>query len=158
MLSLEFNFSVGEDARWGRDWKQAKLTVHVYKTSRFLKLKKQIVRGHGVAHCDPALRGQLHPPQHGELEPVHVDQLSWEWVSGDCLRLLMVCCPALPIVWNSFWELTVFHTSKAIFAFICLWFKKARSKALYQSPSDDFNPIMKINLPSTSHDFKKRNS
>lgn len=42
----------------------------------FLKLKKQIIRGHGMAHCDPALRGQLRPPQHGEWEPVRADQMS----------------------------------------------------------------------------------
>lgn len=45
----------------------------------FLKLKKQIIRGHGVdgvAHRDPALRAQFRPPQHGELEPVHADQMS----------------------------------------------------------------------------------
>lgn len=50
-----------------------------------------------------------------------------------------------------------FILQKTIFAFICLWFKKSKAKARYQSPSDDFNPIMKINLPSTLHNFKKRN-
>lgn len=117
MLCSKFNFSVGGagDERWGWDWKQAKLTVPVYKTIHFLKLKKQIIRGHGVdgvAHCDPTLRAQLRSPQHGELERVHADQMSWEWVSADCVRLLMACCPALRIVWNSFWELSVLHTSK----------------------------------------------
>lgn len=70
----------------------------------------------------------------------------------DCLT-----CPVRPFgFYSENWPTLVLQ--KTIFAFICLWFKKSKAKALYQIPSDDFNTIMKINLPSTSHYFKKRNS
>lgn len=98
MWFLEFNFSVGGggDARWGWDWKQAKLTVHVYKTSHFFKAEEANSQRAWCGTLWPRPQTSAPPPQQGELEPIPVDQLSWEWVSADCLRLLMVCCPALP--------------------------------------------------------------
>lgn len=110
--------------------------------------------------CDPRLGGQRGPQWGVELEPEASLCILTRWAERGCLSLI-ASHDCLTYPWASFgdlfWEPTAFHTSKDNICFYLPLIQNGKAKALYQSPSDDFNPIMKINLPSTLHYFKKRN-